>query len=513
MREDMKHKEHGRLKKLLYFMRPLAEDQSKWKRFREFLGSPLHVNSKLKVKMLDGIGQILDDPGPIAEEKLCQWLFPGKSYQDEKLRKNLRSKLSPLIENYLEFEALEEYQKDKARMWRYALQTANQNQWDMYFPWIYEKKAVRAVDSSPHDENYYAHQIDLAHQKDDFLSRQKQDASEVKGRYREELSALNSYHALTLLKLSCNIRNQALLAGEEGAPIIPGLVPVMDRVRKDWEDQEKIIQIYYLILCGLLRPEQEVEFFRLRAILTEEGMRYGKEEGRKMFQHVNNYCNRRYNHYKAQGNKAKTLKFQKELLDLYRYQVREGIIFHSGEKGEFIDHGDLKNLVLHFAQMGEYEFVAELIDRYSDRVLKDLREVSQVFNRAILDYFKGNFPEALRGIIRVMTELTDSTDRVYALSAKGYYLRILFELGSIEDCKRESVNMSRNIRRNKHYSRSRREKYLQFCLHLQALCKAVTEPGPAKQEGLTDLNHRIQTGPPSISVSWLQKKITELQAD
>lgn len=504
----MKHKENDRLKKILYFMRPLSKNKAKWNGFREFLLSPLHANSPRKAEILDCLAKVVSDSGSAAEKKLFQLLFPEMTYEDAAARRNMRTKLSPLLEQYFEYVALLRYQEDAPTRWRYVLREANSERWDDYFPWLYERKALQSLAAFPHTDSFFIHQMDLSYQRDRFQSRQKRDAVGLKDKYQEEMHALNSLYAINLLKLACNIRNQSQLSGEaaEDSISIPLLQALLDVVKDDFYAQELSVRMYYLIYLGLVNPEEEAHFSQLLSMLYAHGLGFGREEARMLFQHANNYCTRRYNHYKASGILEKTIEFQQKLVALYRFQLKEDIIFESAKGGQFIDHGDFKNVVVHFCKMGEFEFVEEFIAVYSGRIIKDLQSVARAFNLGILCFFKSEFESAEKLLYKVRSELKDSNDRYYALSVKGYYLRTLFELGKIEDCEREAVNVSKGIRINRRLPRLDRQKYLQFCLYLQALCRAESEAAEKRVKQLEGLNEKIVNGPPTVSVDWLLEK-------
>ena len=451
----------------------------------------------------------MEDSGKAADEKLFHLIFPGTSYENAAARKNMRAKLSPFLELYFEYEALLRFQQDTPTKWRYVLQSANEDRWDAYFPWLYGKKAMKSLEQGPRDDAFFIHQMDLSYQRDVYLSRQKEDVLRFKDKYQEELHALNSLYAINLLKLACNIRNQSQLSGDpaERSLPMPLLQAMLEVVERNFDRQELSVQMYFLIYLGLEKPEEEEHFFRLLPMLYSHALSLGRQEARMLFQHANNYCIRRYNHYKASGVAEKTMAFQRDLVALYRFQLKEDIMFEAAKGNQYIDHGDFKNVVVHFCKLGEFEFVEEFVEFYSGRVIKDLQLVARAFTLGILRFFKGEFEQAEKLFYQVRSELKDSNDRYYSLSVKGYYLRTLFELGKVEDCEREAVNVSKGIRSNRRLPREDRQKYLQFCLFLKGLCRASGETARKREKQLGALKEKIETGPPTVSADWLLGKV------
>ena len=505
----MKHKEQHRLKKLLFFMRPLHKSRKDWQGFREFLVSPLHGNSQREAEILDQIGSILenDESGANAEKILCEAILPDHDYALAATKSNLRRRLNPILEHYYAYEALLSFQKDEVAQWKYVVQKANRSRWDAYFIWLYTNKAQKALDALPRTELYHIHQMFFAEQLDYFLSRQNNEAAEIENRYQEELNALIDLHAIQLLKLACNKLNYHLLTKKATPPNTPILAELIRELERSWESQDALVKMYFHILQGLYGTDQDQHYFVLKPILFNEALKYGKEEARTLFQHATNLCMRRYNSYKSNGEAASTLTFQQEILRLYNYKLEQGIIFREYNGRAYIDHGDFKNIVLIFSKMEEFDWVQNFIDQYGNQVLKNMQGVVKNFNYGVLAFFKKEFRAAERLFNLVRQDLRDSNDQYYALSAKGYYLRVLFELQKFDDCEREAKNIAKSINRNKLLPASQKEKALQLCFHIRDLCRAVTETTNKQNSTLDQLSLKIESGAPSFSLEWLREKV------
>lgn len=505
----MSVKEEDYLKKIFYFFRPLWGDQPKWKGFRDYLKSPLLGNGPKKVKLLDELGSVMKYPRGEAIKMLFKALSLGNDTNDRTVRNLLSKRLNALLELYYGYEAFLRYKDDDIMQWRYLMQEANHGKWDDYFLWLYKKKAGKALDSLPRNENYYLHKMDLSDQFDAFMSRQEKDHTSLEDRYREELSALNEYFALYQLKLACNISNQRLLLASKDGEDLPLIHELVTFLEANAVDLDPLIRMYLLIYQGLTQIAEDHHFPVLKELLFRSGMNYGREEARTLCAHATNYCSHRYNRYKSLGNEEKTRSFQNELIELYNFQLEAGIIFLESGGIKHLDHGDFKNIVVQFSSMGEFEWVEAFIERYGQVILKDIREVAGNFALGILNFFKGDYREAELYIRKTRQDLTESQERYYALSLKFYYLRILYERRKLETCERETWNIAKAVGRSKYLPKPRKESYQQFCTYLRKLCQCQTLPGIEGRKALEKLRKKIENGPPCILIDWLLEKIGE----
>ena len=505
----MKHKSKARQKKLFYFMRRLAEDKKKWKEFRAYLQSPLLGGKPKEVDLLDQLRKVLHDSGERAEEKLCRKLYLDRSVPEKRKLGNLRTRLSRLLSYYFDFEAFLMYREDEALKWRYVVNKANQNHWDEYFINLYEQ-AEKEIEKCPHQEEYFLHKMDLADQMDLYLSRQEKDPDDQQNRYQEELQALNTMYAIYLLKLACNLHNHHLLRRTSIFQSIPGLQQVLNRIHQNRKEEEPLVLMYEGILHALRTPTKKEPYFNLKALLLQYSDRYDQAEVRLLFQHATNCCTHRFNHYKALGNDVDSRIFQKELLKLYDLQLDKGLIFVYHKEVPYLDHGDFKNIVVHFSIQGEFVWVERFIRQYSPRILKNLRSVAQNFAYGILYYHQKKYEEAAPLINLVRQELKDSNDRHYALSVKGYFLRILYERQLYDDCEREAGNIAKSIHRNTYVSAINQSRYIEFCNHLRHLCRIIATPKSERRHAIDQFRQKIITGPPIISRAWLLRKLEEV---
>lgn len=506
----MEKKRKARLKKLFYFLSPLAADPAKWKAFRDYLGGPLLGNSARDVGILDAVSKVLHLDGAKAERLLILAILPGKDPNLSTSLSHLRKRLNSLLEHYYKFEAFLQYRQDEMKQWSYLLVAADRYNWDDYFPWIHRKKVEGFLEQQSKDGGYFLYKMLIADLKDQHAMRKEKDLGDWGDRYQEEIKALEQFHAIQLLKLSCNILTQNLSGGSNIS--LPALLPaVLNEIETHPESQAQLTCLYYHILKGLSEPKSHQHYPELKALLIEFGGEFGKEEARVLFQNALNYCSLRYNIFRSRGDQEKVKFFQQELLYLYDHCLKQGILFQGAGDERWIDHGDFKNIVALFCILREFKWVETFIEQYSSKVVKRIREVAKIFALGILNFHQGRYHEAESYFVETRQELKDSHDRYYSLSLKTYYLRVLFEREKYVDCSQIASNYIKSIRSNRHSPPQENKIHLQFCHWIKEMSDILTGvPGKRKRE-LEQLIQEVDKGGNVVAKDWILNKIRELR--
>lgn len=502
---------HG-LKKLLYFLGPLSADRTGWNGFRAFLESPLHVHSRKKAELLKQIGQVIHQPGENMEQKLCELAFPDKVSTSTATRHHLRRRLSSLLMHYFEYKALQQYQQDPPARWSYILQAANQHQWDHYFPWLHGKaRQVLVLDGE--GETRYMHEIGISDHHSAHLSRTRGTKAYPAARHTQELHEVETLFAIQTLKVHCNSLSEALLQGEEAITISPLTQALLQQIGDHLDHFPALAQLYHLVFLGLTEPDRASHYHALKAALFRHASALSQGEIQILIQHTTNSCIRHYNLCKSTGNQADTNRFQQELIELYDFQLEQGTLFREEDGKPAMNRGDFKNLVVYFCKMGALGWVEHFINTHHEKIPGNLKVGARIFMQAILEYYREEYQKAESLILDALGELKRSTDRAYFLSARGYYLRILYVRRKTEDCLREAMNLAKSIRLDPELSLVEQKKHLQFYLYVQALCKLRGMPPSEKKQALARLEQKIARGTPSLSRNWLQEQTRRARAE
>lgn len=175
--------------------------------------------------------------------------------------------------------------------------------------------------------------------------------------------------------------------------------------------QQPAIAIYYHCYRSLTRPEAFSNYLHFKKALLEHGHRFPTEELRDLYILAVNFCIRQYN----AGNQA----FLREQFDLYQEGLDQGYFLVDGELSRYTyQNAATVALVLH-----ELKWLETFIDAYRQYLHPDHRESTYRFNKARLDYTRGDHGTAL-----VELQKTAFRDIHLGLAARILQLKIYFEL-------------------------------------------------------------------------------------
>lgn len=496
------------MEKHLYFMKPLFGDRERWNLFYEFLISPLHVNSPKSGELLKHMREVLSHETEDIERELCRLTFPDRDPSASGTLNYLRRKLSPLLEHYFEFEAFMSLRADKPLIWTRLIKKACSEKWDKHFEWILEKKALPEIENLSRTEEYFQHKMALADQFDRYAHRKEKDRGKDPNKYVPELEALLNYFSIYLLKLASNQKIQGKIWDLELGEI-PLLVPLMKWVEKNWDKTPKLTQMYYLILRSLDSPGETIIYQNLEPLLFGNVLSLPLEDSQAILGHFENLCTLQVNRAKSENDEPRRLFFQEKLRRIIEFQLEKELLFEPAGEEKLLDHGKYKNIVTLFSMEGEFEWVEQFIGEYSGKLMRINQTVAENYGKAILNFQKADFSSANTNIQKALQYHKDKSEYQYALSIRIYLLRILYELGRMEEGLREVEYAKKAIRRNRFFHDDTRKKFGRFAGFYAELCRIRLDVPLRQEKALKALESRILKATSCLSKDWLLAKTRE----
>lgn len=417
---------------------------------RKFVDSPYH-NLREDVRRLF---QYLDknmggEPSALSKEAAFAAVFPGESYDDQRMRYAM-SFLLKTIERFL---IHEQAGADEA--------VAELHLAKVYREMGLEKMTRRSMARARalherarlHNDYYYERGYRLEAEELEFSQTQKRTAA-------RNLQQVN--HTLDLSYLAKKLRQSctALVHGavanvEYDSGLLDLVLGYLERA--PWLDGHPAISLYFYFYQAAQTGE-ETWFSKLKKGIAEAREQLPEEELRALLFLAVNFCIQRFNRGEE--------RYLGEVFELYRDGLGQGLLLIDGQLSRFT----FKNIAGIAIRLGEYAWTEGFIERYSPAVEPAHRRNYTGYNLAKLRHAQGEYAEAMELLHRVEYE-----DVFLNLDAKVLLLKIYFELGEHEALDSLVQSFQRYLHRKGRDLGYHRENYLNFARLLGKLLQ--TPPG------------------------------------
>ena len=493
--------------KLNYYLTALAKDQSEWKSFREFLGSPYFSNSEIQQRCLDGFSEVIQ--GNLAEADLVKFVYPE---EDPRKKRGYFGKVRSQFQGSFDgFLAVQAYQNDPFAAKYYLLKALDARRLDRFFEKIFQDVTEVLEEQECQLGEKFRFQMELADLYDRYLHRKEKQVSGA--RYQAEIRYGDQFFEYRQLKMACDTLNLELI--REVIHNQPYLDRVLEVVEAGWDEKPILIQYYFLAYKMLLQlkdsgfsPAGENQYFlRLKAALLDTQAPIAKPEWKDLMEILVNFCTLSQNFFQSNAETNYSDQFVEELAEIYGFQLEHKIIFQEAGGSEYLDHGDFINIVTIFSGHGKWNWVADFIDRYAENLDKDLRGEARSLARGILLYKKGKVSEAGEILSGTIRKLKEPYDQFCALKSRVYNIRCLFESGEYEDCRRALSAFDRSMKNKVKKGKKGPKKYRQFVRYTSKLCLIVSGNPDRKKADLIELESLLKNEEECISLKWLLERV------
>lgn len=341
------------------------------------------------------------------KETLFREAFPNEpAYDDLKLR-GAMSDLCGLLEQFMSWQ---HYTGD-------AL-TAEMGLMDQFsgrnLVKQYEQKAKqvkRTLAETPfRNAEYHRDSLDFLLKTGQFMTLNKRT---VELPLQEISDALDTLYLAQKLRHACTqLSHQAVYRSSYGQGLLPY---VLDQVENGGYLSVPAVALYYY--CYRFMTEQySLAYFRqFRTELLKNEARFPAHELKTLYLFATNFCIRKLN----EGNEP----FVREGWDIYQEGLARGFLVEHGRISAFT----FNNIVAFGIKLEVYGEVEAFIEQYRGFLDPAQQQRFVDFNRARLEYKRGNLSEALR-----LLQTADFKDLVNNLIAKTLLIKIYFQLREFE---------------------------------------------------------------------------------
>lgn len=287
-----------------------------------------------------------------------------------------------------------------------------------------------------------------------------------------------------------------------------GLIqPVLEVVAADPDAQPDLVRIYYRVYMTLRHPDLHEHFDALTALLRKAHATLSDLEKADLYQHANNYCIRKIN----QGVEG----YSKKLIELYEFQIREGIILDS--KGR-MGPRRLKNITVLMCRSGEFEWADAFLKRFEsgEMLLTDDYEGNAIkYNRAVWHFHRQEFEQS-RDLLSEIWWRYKFTENFYDLDLRSYLIRTMIELREYEDDVLLSLKdsfrkfVSENSG-NTSISEHHKANYRPFANRTNSFLNYMIAPVSAakRKAKLERLREKVEEEAGALNLAWLKGMIDE----
>jgi hypothetical protein len=199
------------------------------------------------------------------------------------------------------------------------------------------------------------------------------------------------------------------------------------------------------------------------------------------------------------------LKINQGLSDYYRQAF--GIFRQMAERNVLLEDGQLaegiyKNVITSGLRAGEFAWVEQFVEEYSDYLAAAIRDNARAYNLANLYSHQRQYDRALEVLRSV-----EYTEVTYALGAKTILLRLYYERSEYQALDSLIDSFRIYLRRNKLISSNLKREYNTFL----NLVKKLTTLRVGDRKSLQEFRDKVQATSYSTPKKWLLDKIDELE--
>ncbi len=471
--------------KLIKLLKSL--DEKELIRFEQYLLSPFFNNSQKCIELYQYILTAYPNwqHESLQKEEVFKKIFPNKKPTNNSSLRELSSKVLRLLEDFLIMQELQYAPHHKDLLLLYSLEKRKNLQ---RFQKKYLQIQQKLTEKKTKDINDALQDYQLEEQLFNFeiannLINPQQD------RLWKVIQKFEHYTLLKKLELYSSLLNRQFLKGiQYDLEELEYLLKWVER--KQLDKKYPNIALYYVTIL-MLKTKEERYFFRLKQLIYDYGHIFDKKELKTLLTIATNYStvaiNQNQEHFKI------------ERFELYFYQLKQQLL-HSGKYLHFMH---LKNLCTIAIQAKQIEVAQNIVEEYKHQVAPEYVEDVYHFNKGMLEFYTGNYQEAIYFLSQV-----DYINVFYQLDTRLLLLRAYYELEETNALLDLAQTFKRMLKREKKLSKRHKESYHNFTL---VLVKLYRIKALFSTKSLDKLKEEILQKK-LINQAWLLEKWDELEA-
>ena len=456
-------------------------------RFRKFLRSPYLNDQEDLVRVFEIVDDTLrkDAAGLSRLDKLTVWrtLYPQRKFDDA----HLRRLASDLTQSALRFLVEESRKQDPLAEALELQKVLEKPELQKHLAGV-ERQIKKQLESAPGQSTwYYLSQFRLHWNQYNRASKVVATADFMDKLLPADQS-LEYFYAVQKLKFYIAwLTFRGFRSTEQELTVVSGF---WEYIKQPKFEKIPLISIYQDVIRCLTEPDEEGYFRDLMTHLEKFADKLTHEDIRECYHIAQNYCAFKINQGKTE--------YYQEMFDIFTVTIKRGLLLENDQLAE----GVYKNVITVGLRVGEFKWVEDFIDNYSDFLPISIRHNARAFNLANLYSHQKKHDKVID-----LLQNVEYSDIVYALSAKLILVRTYYELGELISLDSLIDSFRIFLRRNKSVSKAAKTEFNNF---LSFVKKLISLP-PHNLKSVELLNEKIKQCNSVTSKKWLLEKIEELQ--
>lgn len=454
-------------------------------RFRDYVDSPFFNTHPCTRVLAHHLLAPETDWRSLTKRGLSEVLYPGKPVSETAVS-NVMSYLMKLLEGFLTQLGLEASGQEDILMFR----AAHQRQMTKFVSLGLKKVRKAEVKTQRRGSHQLmrTYLIDLLR----YETLRQEERHLADKSLKEVLNVLDNWYQAIKLEKNCEL--MAMTETGEGRATIPP--DLESQIERQSDEEPPLISIYRKCLLTIIRPDQPEHYFALKTMIGTHRPYLPEEDQVRIIRHLLNYCAKKINQHE--------LSYRKEMFDLYKQAISNGMIL----KGGIIYQITYSNIVSLACFLGDFEWAISFIETYRKHLLKEARQNAYKFNLAKVILFQGRYYEALD-----MLGSVKFTNFFYQLRSRLYQIIAYYELREFSMVDSSIENLRLYMIRSREAAKFRKSgnRFVRFTRSLILLRVDRQRLGEkAFLQKLKALRQEIAESTESIlEREWLQKKVEE----
>ncbi len=462
---------------------------AEFKKFGDFVKSPFFNKNVHLISMYEYFSKHSADfeKLKLIYEDMFRFIYRSEKYSELKVR-SLISAFVKLIEQYLIYISSSKniiyqktllvntlHQRNLIKNFRSALKETME----------YQKKQFTR------DEDYYYNQIYLEVEAlNHFLERNTKINEDDFDKISENqnlyfiLTKLNLLHFMFLqMREATDSHGQRVWMMNEIIAYIESKLPAISK-------EHPLIYMKYLILMTMMKPEQVINFNRLKKFVTDNHDKLSGNVQAYIFKALTDYCALRCN--------GPDIEFKSERFKVYKIMEDKGIL----NKSKYITVVDFNNAIISALETGKFLWADKFFNKYKERLLPELHEAAINLAKTQIFFYKKKYDDALETLNNV-----SYNNHYFYLQSKKMLAKIYFEKNDYESITYIIDTTRHYLKRNSGISRINWELFSKFFVYLKRLINLDANHKEKISNAIEDLEKENNVS----SKEWLMKKLTELE--
>lgn len=423
------------------------------KKFGEFINSPYFNKNIHVIQLYNFLIPYLPETAITADKKkIFVKLFHNEKYNDEKMR-NIMSDLLRLTELYL---AQLKYESDSFSVHKNLIEELASRELENVLESNIKRSQKLILEAEVKDDQFYSRQYQLKR-----VQRKIYESKVPYGRQQKYFESLQSeMDSLVISFLIRMLKYYCLITIEEKRMFMKFekkyYSEVMGYLEHNVEQFKTVpaIQIYYNLLLLNGKSNNSKQFADIQNLLNRNREFITADDIKFAHVQLHNYCLNKRTGLESEFN-PHCFRLMKDMISGGSFPVN----------GKYMTDHIFICLANAALEAGEYKWVEKFIDDYKSRLSPRSRINTTNYIKAVLNYYRCNYPEAIRQLA-----LIKIGDYYFYLRTHNYMLKCYYKMGRTEQVHTMIDKFKRTLSRNKTIPEGIKIKFYNYVNYLDLLC-------------------------------------------